>query len=80
MIEGHTTYTDKKTGKDIVEEFLFCPRCHQTIPITPELRKALDELKHGSDNKLPAGDIIGDTDDESVTYVKSDGSEYTPAT
>lgn len=43
MKEGKVTYPDKlDPTKEIVEEYLMCPRCFQTVPVDPELRKVLD--------------------------------------
>lgn len=51
MKEGKVTYPDKldKEKKRIItEEFLFCPRCYQTVQMTPEIRRDLEEIKNGT--------------------------------
>ena len=52
MTEGRTTHIDKVTKKEIVEESLMCPRCYQTVPITPDLQIILDEYKNGRSGEL----------------------------
>lgn len=48
MQESKVTYLDKKDKtKTIVEEYLTCPRCHQCVRITPDIRILLDGYKNG---------------------------------
>jgi hypothetical protein len=71
MHEGKVTYKDKlDSTKEIVEEFLSCPRCFQTIAITPELREVLDALKNGTNEPIP---------DNAIKYTVGDIGSGTPA-
>jgi hypothetical protein len=79
MHESKVTYKDKldKT-KEIVEEFLSCPRCFQSVAITPELREVLDAMKNGT--------ITAPIPDNAIKHtlggnnpIGSAISDYTPA-
>lgn len=65
MKECKVTYPDKlDPKKEIVEEYLMCPRCYQTVPITQDMRMILDVHKHGGTAetvRVNKSTIIGST-------------------
>lgn len=40
-----TVPNELEPKKELIEEYLMCPRCFKTIPITSELRFQLESLK-----------------------------------